>query len=228
MHIKSRAHERSATDTKSFRKQFAANFNAALDRAGVPKAGQGRVARVGEMFRVSKATAQKWVAGTTIPDTYRFHEIAQRLGCSIGQLYYGFGEQSEELSEVGFISKEQKATVRISQDLIRRLNWPPGTLLLEVRDNTMEPFVIAGDLVIADSSVRDLAANGVYVLYHRGRYAVRRVQALLGGRARMICDNKRYSPEDIPLGPGESPDVVRDDAGVYVVGLVIGRILLSR
>lgn len=223
-----RERRRSAADPRTFRQQFSANFNLALDRAGIPKAGQGRIARVSEMFKVSKATAQKWVSGTTLPEMYRFDGIAERLGCSVGQLYYGFDENGEVLSELDFISDGRRTSVTLSQDLVAKLHWPPNTFLLQVRDNTMEPYVIAGDLVIVDASVREVSNNAVYVLYHRGSYVVRRVQGLLRGQARMICDNKRYSPEDIPLQRASSADASPEDGSVYVVGVVIGRILLSR
>ena len=56
---------------KAFRKQFAENLNAALDRRGAIPAGYGRVTAVAELFGVSQNTAANWLRGEGVPELAR-------------------------------------------------------------------------------------------------------------------------------------------------------------
>ena len=53
---------------KAFRKHFADNLNAALDRRGAIPSGYGRVIGVAELFGVSQNTAAIWLKGEGVPE----------------------------------------------------------------------------------------------------------------------------------------------------------------
>ena len=56
--------EDKSAKSRAFRKQFADNLNAALDRKGAIPSGYGRVIGVAELFGVSQNTAANWLKGT--------------------------------------------------------------------------------------------------------------------------------------------------------------------
>ena len=74
---------------KAFRKQFAENFQSALDRRGVIPSGYGRAVGVAELFGVSQNTAANWLKGDGVPELFRLPEIAERLGTTVEQLVNG-------------------------------------------------------------------------------------------------------------------------------------------
>src|SRR6185312_15462614 len=72
-----------------FRRQFASNFNAALDRRGSIPPGYGRVTAVAQLFDVSQNTATAWVRGDGVPELFRLPEIAKTLNTTVEQLVMG-------------------------------------------------------------------------------------------------------------------------------------------
>src|SRR5512145_736294 len=74
---------------KAFRRQFADNLNAALDRRGAIPSGYGRVIGVAELFGVSQNTAANWLKGDGVPELSRMTEIAEILGTTVEQLVVG-------------------------------------------------------------------------------------------------------------------------------------------
>lgn len=81
--------EERGSKQKLFRKRFADNLNAALDRRGVIPSGYGRVVGVAELFGVSQNTAANWLKGDGVPELSRLPEIAEILGTTIEQLVVG-------------------------------------------------------------------------------------------------------------------------------------------
>src|SRR6185369_8869986 len=74
---------------KAFRKQFADNLNAALDRRGAIPSGYGRVVAVAELFGVSQNTAANWLKGEGVPELFRLPEIAETLSTTVEHLVVG-------------------------------------------------------------------------------------------------------------------------------------------
>lgn len=72
---------------------FAERLNTALTRAGFPRKGKGRQTAVAKAFKVSQASAAKWLYGENFPDTTRFLEIAETLGTTLEWLLHGTGHQ---------------------------------------------------------------------------------------------------------------------------------------
>lgn len=95
----SESDERTAKQ-KAFRKQFADNLNAALDRRGAIPSGYGRVVGVAELFGVSQNTAAIWLKGEGVPELSRLPEIADILGTTVEQLVVGdHGKSSHIIDE---------------------------------------------------------------------------------------------------------------------------------
>lgn len=69
------------------------------------------------------------------------------------------------------------------------LKKPDALRMLHAYDDSMEPTISAGDTLLADSSVRQIAGDGVYVLSANSRVFVRRVRQRLDGSHEVSSDN---------------------------------------
>jgi phage repressor protein C with HTH and peptisase S24 domain len=226
------------TDEKSarqrdFRRQFAANLNAALDRRGSIPAGYGRVAAVAELFGVSQNTAAIWLKGEGVPELFRLPEIADTLNTTVEQLVVG------DHSTGAHVIDERYAVLEMHDDAgqdghafyalpetLRELGLPRDARMLRVSSDDMEPFVRTGDLVIYDPRVNRIHANGVFVLQVEGKMIVRRAQRGMRHSVRLICDNNRFGDETL-----DDADFADSDAGdgrIVVIGYVLARTLIGR
>lgn len=218
---------------QEFRRQFAANFNAALDRRGSIPPGYGRVTAVAQLFDVSQNTATAWVRGDGVPELFRLPEIAKTLNTTVEQLVMG------DAGSGAHIVDEQYAVIDLHPDntadghaiytlpeTLREIGLPRDVKMMRVQSEDMEPYLRSGDLVVYDPRVNRIQTNGVYVLHVNDKFVVRRAQSGLKKEVRLICDNAKFSEEVLaPEDFAEAPD---DSGRVAVVGQVLARVLLGR
>jgi len=218
---------------QEFRRQFAANFNAALDRRGSIPPGYGRVTAVAQLFDVSQNTATAWVRGDGVPELFRLPEIAKTLNTTVEQLVMG------DAGSGAHIVDEQYAVIDLHPDnttdghaiytlpeTLRDIGLPRDVKMMRVQSEDMEPYLRSGDIVVYDPRVNRIQTNGVYVLQVNDKFVVRRAQPGLRKEVRLICDNTKFSEEVLaPEDFSETPD---DSGRVAVVGQVLARVLLGR
>lgn len=218
---------------QEFRRQFAANFNAALDRRGSIPPGYGRVTAVAQLFDVSQNTATAWVRGDGVPELFRLPEIAKTLNTTVEQLVMG------DAGTGAYIVDEQYAVIDLHPDntadghaiytlpeTLRDIGLPRDVKMMRVQSEDMEPYLRSGDIVVYDPRVNRIQTNGVYVLHVNDKFVVRRAQSGLKKEVRLICDNAKFSEEVLaPEDFAETPD---DSGRVAVVGQVLARVLLGR
>ena len=222
--------EDKSAKARAFRKQFADNLNAALDRKGAIPSGYGRVIGVAELFGVSQNTAANWLKGEGVPELARLPEIASILGTTVEQLVMGEQHAGTHVIDERYVmvdmhgddSAEAHAWYTLPESL-RSMGLPTSIKMLSVGDDDMAPFVHRGDLVIYDPRVHRIQSNGMFVLCVNGRFLVRRVQRALKGNLRLICDNPAF--DDEVLDESEFSNDCQD--GITVAGAVIGRIVLG-
>ena len=222
--------EDKSAKSRAFRKQFADNLNAALDRKGAIPSGYGRVIGVAELFGVSQNTAANWLKGEGVPELARLPEIAGILGTTVEQLVMGDQHAGTHVIDERYVmvdmhgddSPEAHAWYTLPEAL-RSMGLPTSIKMLAVGDDDMAPFLHRGDLAIYDPRVRRIQSNGVFVLCVNDRFLVRRVQRGLKGNVRLICDNPAF--DDEILDESEFADESQD--GIAVIGVVVGRILLG-
>jgi hypothetical protein len=218
---------------QEFRRQFAANFNAALDRRGSIPPGYGRVTAVAQLFDVSQNTATAWVRGDGVPELFRLPEIAKTLNTTVEQLVMGDNGTGAHIVD------EQYAVIDLHPDntsdghaiytlpeTLREIGLPRDVKMMRVQSEDMEPYLRNGDIVVYDPRVTRIQTNGVYVLHVNDKFVVRRAQSGLKKEVRLICDNAKFSEEVLaPEDFAETPD---DSGRVAVVGQVLARVLLGR
>ena len=224
--------EEKSSKQKSFRKRFAENLNAALNRRGAIPSGYGRVIGVAELFGVSQNTAANWLKGDGVPELSRLPEIADALGTTIEQLLVGDRETGSQAIDERYVmvdmhgddSPEGHAWYTLPESL-RAIGLPNDIRMLQIDNDDMAPYVNRGDVVIYDPRVKRIQANGIYVLRIGERYVVRRVQRGVRGNVRLICDNPAFGDE--ALDASEFSEDGDEGGGIGVVGAVLGRFLLG-
>lgn len=81
--------------------------------------------------------------------------------------------------------------------------------LFHVKDDSMEPTLKKGDVVIVDKKNNVLDRDGLYLLRTEGAAAfIKRVQRLPGGSLRLLCDNAAYKPIEAKTAQIENGDIV--------------------
>ena len=218
---------------KTFRKQFADNLNAALDRRGAIPSGYGRVVGVAELFGVSQNTAANWLKGEGVPELFRLPEIAETLNTTIEQLVVGdrgtgahvIDEHYTVIDVHGADDDESHALYTLPETL-RELGLPNGIRMMQVFSDDMEPYVRSGDVVVYDPRINRIHASGVFILNIRDTLFVRRVQCGIRGDIRLICDNNCL--DDELLSEADFDPDQPDDKRIDVVGCVMARILIGR
>jgi len=217
---------------KAFRKQFADNLNAALDRRSAIPSGYGRVIGVAELFGVSQNTAANWLKGDGVPELSRLPEIAEILGTTVEQLVVGeHGKGTHVIDEryVMIDMHEEDSDDGFSwytlPETLRSVGLPNDIKMLQVTNDDMAPFVSRGDVVIYDPRVTRIQTNGVFVLLIDDRYIVRRAQRGVKQNIRLICDNPLF--DDEILDESEFSQNEHDEAQISVVGHVLGRLKIG-
>ena len=84
-----------------------------------------------------------------------------------------------------------------SEDWVRNTlhRRPQNLALLEATGDSMDPTIRDGDILLVDTSVRDIQSSRVYVLQVNGALLVKRIQVRLDGSLVVKSDNPSYEPE---------------------------------
>lgn len=218
---------------QEFRRQFAANFNAALDRRGSIPPGYGRVTAVAQLFDVSQNTATAWVRGDGVPELFRLPEIARVLNTTVEQLVMGDAGSGAHIVDEQYTvidlhadNADEGHAIYTLPETLRDIGLPRDVRMMRMQAEDMEPYLRSGDVVVYDPRVRRIQSNGVYVLQINDRYVVRRAQCGLKKDIRLICDNPQFGEE--VLTQEEFAELPDDSGRVAVVGQVLARLLVGR
>ncbi len=214
---------------KTFRKQFAENLNAALDRRGAIPSGYGRVVGVAELFGVSQNTAANWLKGDGVPELSRLPEIADILGTTVEQLVVGDRGKDTHVIDENYVMVDMHEEGSLAgyswytlPETLRSMGLPKDLRMLQVSSDDMAPYVNSGDAVMYDPRVRRIQTNGVFVFQIGDRFVVRRVQRGIKGDVRLKCDNPLF--EDEVLDEAELDESALPGGRISVAGQVVGRL----
>jgi len=98
---------------------------------------------------------------------------------------------------------EEDAEVRVAfrREWIRRKGDADQMVLIKVEGDSMEPTLMSGDLVLVDRGRAFISPDGgVYAIALDDTIMVKRVQVLHPiDKLRIISDNKKYDPIEIPV-----------------------------
>lgn len=101
------------------------------------------------------------------------------------------GEEKDVPSEI--------ASIALSRAWLESRGVAPVDLVyIRMPDDSMTPAIRPGSLVVIDSSIDRLRADGIYCLQLRHDFAVKRLQRDFSGGIRILSDNPAYREEHIP------------------------------
>ncbi|TXH89785.1 MAG: hypothetical protein E6Q78_06155 [Rhodoferax sp.] len=215
---------------QDFRRFFAEQFNAVLDRhVHIPR-GHGRGQAVAALFGITRATAGKWLSGEGLPDLWRLPQIAQLLNVDVNELVGGstnamlIDDRYIALQLHGQDSPDELMPLFLQPGTLQHTSIVPGCLIMQVNATDMPTFAPVGDLVIYNPGIKWFGTGiDVYVLRVQGRYVLRRAVRTLRGDIVLSADDgqmqETFSPTDFTSDSGsEGPQI-------YVVGRVVARVL---
>lgn len=84
---------------------------------------------------------------------------------------------------------------------------PQDLYLIRVSGDSMEPTLRAGDAILVNRRATLPDREGVYILRLNGMLVVKRLQALPGGRIRVISDNAAFTSFDVTRSELEGDDM---------------------
>lgn len=84
---------------------------------------------------------------------------------------------------------------------------PQDLYLIRVAGDSMEPTLRSGDVILVNRRTTSPDREGVYILRMNGMLVVKRIQALPGGRVRVISDNTAFSSFDVTRSELEGDDI---------------------
>jgi transcriptional regulator with XRE-family HTH domain len=230
----------------SIRSAFAARLRQAAETHDVAEL----AAKIG----VTPVTLYRWLSGKFDPSLPKLAQLAEAMEVSLAWLVAGLGPidrrralRHELLEDYGVpefegaSEKDDKSPVAFYEPWLFGLLYgsvqnptligaiPTGVpLLIEVREDSMEPTIAQGDLVLVDRTFgvrgaeitrdqidRRSVHDGIYVFRSRalgssarqsgGHPVVRRVQYRLDQTMVIRCDNPKYPEETYSLKAANSP-----------------------
>jgi phage repressor protein C with HTH and peptisase S24 domain len=85
---------------------------------------------------------------------------------------------------------------------------PQDLYLIRVAGDSMEPTLRSGDVILVDRRATRPDREGVYIMRMNDMLLVKRLQALPGGKVRVISDNAAFTAFDLQTDDLEGGDVV--------------------
>lgn len=124
-----------------------------------------------------------------LPDLESFARLCAGLGCSADEIIGALRPQADDQAHCAQLIQVANCIQAIADALAHRgqLGTP-----MQVPGDEMAPHLKAGDLVFVDSTVTQLAGNGVYAFTCNGSLLIRRVEQRVDRSLVLKCDNKAY------------------------------------
>lgn len=136
-------------------------------------------------------------------------EPEQEKYVKLAKLQNSLGAGSVDLQEFD----EVEGTHSFRRDWLLKKGWPiPALRVLNVKGNSMAPYINDGDIVLVNTAEKRLISGEVYAIASDGEAMVKRLFKQLDGKVRVESDNKEYPP-----------DFFTPDRHGVILGLVVWR-----
>jgi len=169
------------------------------------------VAAVAASLGVAPTTLYRWMEGKFEPSLAKLTELAAVLGVPASWLLTG-----DKYRPIDFEPARGKSPIAFNEEWLdsvlgKREGAESRPVLVEARDDSMEPTISRGDLVLADragageieaeSEQGRSAEQGIYVFQSdraESSLVIRRRHYRLDGTMVISCDNTKYPDESYP------------------------------
>ncbi|MEM8804462.1 MAG: S24 family peptidase [Cyanobacteria bacterium P01_G01_bin.38] len=156
----------------------------------------------------SDTVLRQYLNGQSEPTRPVLLAIARAADVSLEWLAAGrtASENSTDILAKKYVYKE---TLAFDADWLQAQfpNSFENLLLTQVKDESMEPTLHVGDLILVDTHVRDLDAvdHGIYLLKLGDRLLIKRLQYWVDNTLQVLSDNPAYETFSIELSDRPSP-----------------------
>lgn len=164
----------------------------------------GNATKLAKASGISRRTIGAYLSGNTDPTLKRLIAIAKVADVSVQWLATGEGfQEGEKSGEVDFIRPQ------LGQDSQDKLNFrldyiteelrlkPDEIAIIQASSDTMEPTVVKGDMLLLDTTAKEISTEGIYALLVNNHLLIRRCYRKTDGSISLNCDNSRYPAEMI-------------------------------
>lgn len=148
----------------------------------------------------------KWLATGEGPMTAAEElqgEVSEEIRTAIKDITsrneFSFIERYHSISEIPgrypvLIQAHKEWVVLRKNYVTSQMNVNPDGLIFDyVRTDNMEPLIKKGDMIIIDSSQKEVREEGIYYVNIRDTMTIRRVQVISGNKVKLSNDNAAYS-----------------------------------
>lgn len=195
-------------------KTFVTRLNQAMGAKGAPEKHYGRISWLANIAGVAPSTARKWLEGASFPRQKHLEAIALSLEVSPSWL----SGQGEQIIETAYVDVPVYSSMTTGGPLCF-LQYIDSQYFTEsflgrhapVRDlktlfffivhsDSMWPSIKKEDLILASTCATLIEENSIYLMLHRKRVLLRRMQYKLDGTISVHCDNEHFDEEIIENG----------------------------
>ncbi|MEX1080939.1 MAG: S24 family peptidase [Halofilum sp. (in: g-proteobacteria)] len=201
--------------------------NGFAERLRVAISNAGTIQKLAERAEVAPRTISGYLVGKGDPSRVRLVALAHAGQVSVEWLATGRGvldshdsNANDTLRSFAIIPQLDPDAVsdELGEEIVRagpiaiRRDWLEARglcgqdmRLITAHGDSMQPTISDGDLVLIDTSVRELRNDGLYAIKAYGRARFRRLQQDIRGGVWVISDAPHY--EDEHLGPAEADEL---------------------
>lgn len=181
-------------------------------------------------------TIAKFERGEVLPDAWELMRLARLFGCTVEELLSGVGEPRPSLEstspefamipEYGVRASAGTGRLVEGEEIIGRFAFKRAWLaskgikvenlaVISADGDSMEPTVRDADILLVDTSVHAIRADGIYLIEQAGELRCKRLQAMVDGGVKIRSDNPRYETEVVSP---ENAELLRVVAKVIWIG----------
>jgi len=181
-------------------------------------------------------TIAKFERGDALPDAWELERLCRLFNIRIEELYdvrSVLPEATDDIAkefvlipEYGVRASAGVGAFVASEDVIGRFAFRRAWLesrniraeslaVVSADGDSMEPTVRDGDILLVDTSVQSVRADGIYLIEQAGELRCKRLQALVGGGVKIRSDNPKYETEMVEP---EQSELLRVVAKVLWIG----------
>lgn len=164
-------------------------LQARLAAMGIPA--DKTVSHVAGITQRAAQSVRRWFDASEpgLPDLQSFARLCAGLGCSADEIIGALRPHTDDQAHWAQLIQVANCIQTITDSLAHRgqLGTP-----MQVPGDEMAPHLKAGDLVFVDSTVTQLAGNGIYAFTCNGSFFIRRVERRVDRSIVLKCDNKAY------------------------------------
>ncbi len=162
-------------------KDFVERLNFALNLRNYPAHGRGRINYLQEIFNISRAGANKWLHGKSLPHPQKREEIAEKLGINLVWLETGIGDplkiDSTQYNANNYVFEAPLVSLADAyhlnecilnntslEKIVVSSKFEKDVFAVKLVGNSMAPRFIEGSILIVDRSQNP--RDGDFVLAH--------------------------------------------------------------